>query len=69
MQSQPLPRQRGTTDAAKMGIDGVSDGARTRDPRDHNPVLYQLSYAHHRQRRPENGTGQYVLPLVAARQV
>ena len=26
---------------------GVSDGARTRDTRDHNPVLYQLSYAHH----------------------
>jgi hypothetical protein len=25
----------------------VSDGARTRDIRDHNPVLYQLSYAHH----------------------
>jgi hypothetical protein len=27
---------------------GVSDGARTRDNRDHNPVLYQLSYTHHR---------------------
>ena len=26
---------------------GVSDGARTRDPQDHNLVLYQLSYAHH----------------------
>lgn len=26
---------------------GVSDGFRTRDNRDHNPVLYQLSYAHH----------------------
>ena len=25
---------------------GVSDGARTRDNRDHNPVLYQLSYTH-----------------------
>jgi hypothetical protein len=25
----------------------VSDGTRTRDPRDHNPMLYQLSYAHH----------------------
>lgn len=23
------------------------DGTRTRDPRDHNPVLYQLSYDHH----------------------
>jgi hypothetical protein len=26
----------------------VSDGIRTRDNRDHNPGLYQLSYAHHR---------------------
>ena len=26
---------------------GVTDGTRTRDPRDHNPVLYQLSYSHH----------------------
>jgi hypothetical protein len=25
----------------------VSDGGRTRDNRDHNPVLYQLSYTHH----------------------
>ena len=24
----------------------VSDGSRTRDRRDHNPELYQLSYAH-----------------------
>ncbi len=28
-------------------LSGVSDGARTRDNRDHNPVLYQLSYTHH----------------------
>jgi hypothetical protein len=27
---------------------GVSDGFRTRDLLDHNQVLYQLSYAHHR---------------------
>ena len=26
----------------------MSDGTRTRDNRDHNPGLYQLSYAHHR---------------------
>ena len=26
---------------------GVDDGDRTHDNRDHNPVLYQLSYAHH----------------------
>jgi hypothetical protein len=25
----------------------VSDGIRTRDIWDHNPVLYQLSYTHH----------------------
>jgi hypothetical protein len=25
----------------------VTDGARTRDNRSHNPVLYQLSYGHH----------------------
>ena len=27
--------------------DGVADGDRTRDHRNHNPVLYQLSYSHH----------------------
>jgi hypothetical protein len=26
---------------------GVDDGARTHDHRNHNPGLYQLSYAHH----------------------
>lgn len=25
----------------------MSDGTRTHDSRDHNPMLYQLSYAHH----------------------
>ncbi|SJM89104.1 hypothetical protein CRENPOLYSF1_100015 [Crenothrix polyspora] len=29
-------------------FDGVNDGARTRDNRNHNPGLYQLSYAHHK---------------------
>ena len=29
------------------GVNGVSDGAWTRDIPDHNRVLYQLSYAHH----------------------
>ncbi len=28
----------------------MGDGARTRGHRDHNPVLYQLSYAHHNSR-------------------
>ena len=27
---------------------GVNDGTRTRDGRNHNPGLYQLSYAHHK---------------------
>ena len=27
--------------------DGVADGTRTHDNRDHNPGLYQLSYSHH----------------------
>ena len=27
---------------------GVDDGTRTRDGRNHNPGLYQLSYVHHR---------------------
>ena len=26
---------------------GVDDGTRTHDDRNHNPGLYQLSYAHH----------------------
>jgi hypothetical protein len=30
-----------------LGIDGVNDGARTHDNRNHNPGLYQLSYIHH----------------------
>ena len=36
---------------------GVSDGARTRDNWNHNPGLYQLSYAHHTTRTyHKNGT-------------
>ena len=27
---------------------GVADGTRTRDVLDHNQVLYQLNYSHHR---------------------
>ena len=33
------------------GLGGVADGDRTRDLRSHNPVLYQLSYGHHREKR------------------
>jgi hypothetical protein len=28
-------------------FDGVTEGTRTPDIRDHNPALYQLSYDHH----------------------
>jgi hypothetical protein len=30
---------------------GVDDGTRTHDDRDHNPGLYQLSYVHHNKRQ------------------
>ena len=30
---------------------GVGDGTRTRDTRNHNPMLYQLNYIHHRRER------------------
>ncbi len=32
----------------EQGGDGVADGTRTHDNRNHNPGLYQLSYSHHR---------------------
>ena len=31
-----------------VGAVGVADGTRTRDVLDHNQVLYQLNYSHHR---------------------
>ena len=34
----------------------MDDGTRTHDNRDHNPGLYQLSYAHHRPVRRATGT-------------
>ena len=34
--------------APGRGASRVSDGTRTRDFLDHNQVLYQLSYTHHR---------------------
>ena len=39
--------------------DGVGDGIRTRGHRDHNPVLYQLSYAHPTVRCPKAGGTTY----------
>jgi hypothetical protein len=35
----------------------VDDGTRTRDGRNHNPGLYQLSYVHHR-RTPGKGVAR-----------
>ena len=43
-------------------LNGVADGTRTHDNRNHNPGLYQLSYSHHRgtgtqaRAAPENTT-------------
>ena len=45
-QSIPVvPRDRDVYRSSE--INGVDDGTRTHDDRDHNPGLYQLSYAHH----------------------
>ncbi len=56
--------KRGSTNAARANPDGVSctddgvdDGARTRDTRDHNPVLCQLSYIHHAAPSPPTKNG------------
>ena len=40
-----------------MRCNGVADGTRTHDNRNHNPGLYQLSYSHHRTAnyRPQRG--------------
>ena len=38
-------------------ITGVSDGIRTHDPRIHNPMLYQLSYAHRSANMIARGAG------------
>ena len=44
MASQACPCR---LDPARTGNNGVADGARTHDNRNHNPGLYQLSYSHH----------------------
>ena len=36
-------------------LSGVADGTRTRDHRDHNPGLYQLSYRHRARDRIAGG--------------
>lgn len=38
-------------DLLVLGLFRVSDGTRTRDSQDHNLVLYQLNYTHHRRLR------------------
>jgi hypothetical protein len=40
--------------------DRVSDGIRTRDRRDHNPELYQLSYAHQGRGQSSTGAGGFL---------
>lgn len=42
----------------------MSDGTRTHDDRDHNPGLYQLSYAHHSFKHQTGG--QLPTPVKAA---
>lgn len=38
-------------DEILLQMNGVADGIRTHDNRNHNPGLYQLSYSHHGYRR------------------
>jgi hypothetical protein len=40
-----------------QGVLEVSDGTRTRGRRDHNPELYQLSYAHQALGQSSSGSG------------
>ena len=44
-QSIPVPEKNRGLNTNKGN--GVDDGTRTHDDRDHNPGLYQLSYVHH----------------------
>ena len=44
---KPLKQRRQMINLASLFEYGVDDGDRTHDNRSHNPVLYQLSYAHH----------------------
>jgi hypothetical protein len=37
----------GEEDEILLQLNGVADGIRTHDNRNHNPGLYQLSYSHH----------------------
>ena len=45
--NQSIPAASTTRDVLRVTyVSGVDDGTRTHDDRDHNPGLYQLSYAH-----------------------
>ena len=44
---------------------GVDDGIRTRDGRNHNPGLYQLSYVHHRRATTEVARPAGIEPATA----
>ena len=63
MASQACPCR---LDPARTDNNGVADGARTHDNRNHNPGLYQLSYSHHScfvpQQRPLNRRTLMVRP-------
>ena len=37
----------GRSGPSALSLYGVDDGTRTRDTRNHNPMLYQLNYIHH----------------------
>ena len=37
----------GRSGPSALRLYGVGDGTRTRDTRNHNPMLYQLNYTHH----------------------
>ena len=43
----------GRSGPSALSLYGVDDGTRTRDTRNHNPMLYQLNYTHHREKLRE----------------
>jgi hypothetical protein len=43
----PQSKKPGLSTGLLPEFNGVADGARTHDNRNHNPGLYQLSYSHH----------------------
>ena len=46
--TQDVPMTRSKVRSFRLKKNGVADGIRTHDNRNHNPGLYQLSYRHHR---------------------